>query len=330
MGQVQEDLLPAYAQAIIVGFGAACYCLSYASVLISMWSKYPPLKARQLPVLLMGTIVGTIWFIGTLAATPAINQVGIFSFCPLYMIWFQVTFGVSLLLLLLNFRLLRLYYIIVLIKKPQGWSFYGILFINYLPTLAVSVWSAIAPLGSLVSTNPGKIAGLEKPVCHFVLQPFKFALFGSVALQLLSMLYLNYKLTYIRKAFNEYKENRFAIAVAVFCLFFNLAIQGLGFNGANWARTSIVVSQVLAGNIMVWSSLFKPLRGYFFDYEGHLKYWADGLKMEGLPTPLRYGVSSETSKNSYSMSATSSSQPMSFVRSGDRNTVLFSSPARKK
>lgn len=85
----------------------------------------------------------------------------------------------------------------------------------------------------------------------------------------------------IRGAFNEFKENRFALITSTFLFAINVAlVSSLKFNGT--AKIFQWICNLLSSNTLLWSTLGKPIYGYLFRRESYLAEFKQGLKEEGL------------------------------------------------
>ena len=255
-------------------------------------SDYTPFKAKQLSALFLGTFFCSIWGLGTLHALGFLPYtVPIFSYCALYMVWFQTVFGVNAFGGILSYRLLRLYYILVLTKPAGGPKFWGFLFFQWSPSLGLALYS-------LVSKDLIPVRAIPNPTyldCFFLSGTFKYLLYIALAFQFIFIFWTNYQISSITsKSFNEFKENQRCLTLFVIILIANLILNALHFwESRPWAFI-ILFSALLVPIMFIFTSLASPLRGYWMDREGYLREFERGIRSEQLPKDLKYGVASDS------------------------------------
>ncbi|KAI8914465.1 hypothetical protein EDD86DRAFT_259805 [Gorgonomyces haynaldii] len=269
--------LPPKTQLILIGIGSAIYALGYLAILIAILSKYPPLMAKQPLILLAAYAPSTIWFVGTLQTAPVVENTGIFGICQFWYMFAMFSLGLSLYILFFNVRLLRLYFIMVLVRSPQCWEFYGTLFVSYLPTIIVVLWTFVQP--GLLSSRP-VLNSFQHVSCILKSDALQFAMYACIIFALLFMAYLNYKLSSIKQGFYEYKDITWAILLCFVVFVYYVIIYFFRLHGTDWARIGLVVGQIVAGNSMVWCSLHVPLYGYLFDTKDYLENWYADLQSD--------------------------------------------------
>jgi hypothetical protein len=192
---------------VILGIGSAVFLIGYCSMGLVLVNKdWQPFKAKQPYVLLLSLLSSTCWWIGNLQALGVIDQVDVFSICVLWGVWMQVVFGVLLYLVTMIFRLLRLYFILVLSRPAEGLVYWMIIGLCYLPAVIMGMIPVVFP-GKFMSQVPVVIAAQPNGdlACDFFDPLYANSLLGSSGLLLLVLYFLNYKISTVRKAFNEYK-----------------------------------------------------------------------------------------------------------------------------
>ncbi|KAJ3334676.1 hypothetical protein HDU91_002602, partial [Kappamyces sp. JEL0680] len=111
-----------------------------------------------------------------------------------------------------------------------------------------------------------------------------------VALQVVGLVGVAWKVARARKAFTEFKETRNALAVCAGVAVINLAIGLAKAENDEAGRLAICLTQLIAATIWVWCSVTKALVGFIFDPDTYLARWRYALRGEDLPDELNYGV----------------------------------------
>jgi hypothetical protein len=276
---------------VLVIIGALVFLFSYSILALAYWKRdYPPLKSKQLSIVYCSVISGTFWWIGNLQAHSIVRPVGILQYCALWAVLLQYVLGVSLYLTLFTMRILRLYFILVRGCEPKGFLFWGVLISFHSPSVLVGIVSVVFPdrFGALKAEE---VAGLGL-VCNLPFSVYKYLMFGNTFIQILLILYLNKQIMSIRRAFNEFCENMYAFGALFVILCLNLGLH-FGLQTTNIGKVFISLSNLIGANTMLFVVL-GPLWGCIRYPREYLAQWKAGLRTEQLPTPLLYGIRSDS------------------------------------
>jgi hypothetical protein len=166
---VVEPTLSTPWKLVVLAIGITVFLLGYLAIGFAFLNReFAPLKAKQLPVLLLALISATCWWMGTLQALGVIQQTGIFRYCLLWGVWLQTVLGVQLHLTIYTFRILRLYYILVQVWTPTGFLFWTLVLSVWAPSLIMGMLPIFMP-GRFFTTLPVPIKGFESgdPACDY-------------------------------------------------------------------------------------------------------------------------------------------------------------------
>jgi hypothetical protein len=297
---VLEPTLTTPWKLMVLGTGLLIFTMGYIAIGIAFWNRdYPPLKAKQIPVIFLSLVSATCWWTGSVQAYGIIQQTGIFRFCLLWGIWFQTVVGVQLHIAIYTFRILRLYFILVLGLTPTGFVFWSLVLSVWFPSIVMGFLPVAFP-GKYFSTGPIPIRGFEDgtPTCDYFDPIYSNLLMLWALYGLLLLLFLNFKVSRVRAAFNEYNENKYGLLVLYLVLIVNF-ILGFGSQNFTWGQILMASNQLMASNSLFWFTMFKPLKGFLFRKKEFLAEW--GLREEKLPEALLYGVNqSSTSATGFS------------------------------
>jgi hypothetical protein len=149
----------------------------------------------------------------------------------------------------------------------------------------------IALPGRFFSTLPVPIKGFEDGdlTCDYYDPVFSNMQYFWILWALGFLLFLNYKVSRVRKAFNEYSENKYALLLLCLLLIVMFAL-GMGSQNFRAGQIAIVMVQLVTSNALFWFTMYKPIVGFLFRREAYLFEWRRGLRDENLPSALLYGV----------------------------------------
>lgn len=250
------------------------YTISFAVLLfVTIKSDaYLPFKAKQIDAVWVAMLSLLLWCVYTLISMKIIPHASGVQWCSFIFIWLQLIFGCSLFCLVLSYRMLRLYYILVLSQKPKGVSFYTFLFSQMLPIFSLAAFNQIYSGKYITYTDK----------CRIESQEFKIALYSTILFQLTTLFVINCKISKITSSFNEFKENQQTIIFFVLLLTVNM-ISKLIFNNSLYEW----ISQLLVTTAFILTTFGKVLYCYFYRKEEYLIEFKAGLS--GLPKALKYG-----------------------------------------
>ncbi|KAI8896870.1 hypothetical protein BC833DRAFT_595806 [Globomyces pollinis-pini] len=278
---------------ILIFLAAIAFIITWmAMILILVRINWKPFKSKQPYVLLVSLVASTFWWIGSAQSLGVIPQVGIFSDCAFWTIWIQLVFGVQLAITCMAYRLLRLYYILVLSKVPDTIVFPLIIFLSHLPSVILGILPILRPNYYVTQfPSPIKANPTGPPACDFTIHPYYInVMFSCAGVGLVVLSFLNYKISRVRRAFNEFKEINTALYVLTVILLLNVALNAAGFQNYDAGKGFSLLTQIVACMTMFWSIMFASVRGYLTDKDGYFSQWKQGLKDESLPSALQYGA----------------------------------------
>lgn len=142
----------------------------------------------------------------------------------------------------------------------------------YIPSLLVSMLTFLSP--DFVGAAPFSIKD-QPPRCHFIGVVLLYLMFASVGIQVLFLFYMNFRLSLIREAFNEYKETMFALIVGTVCFIVDVAVLMTNYTSHPAGFWIIWVCNIVSTNVLIWSVLLKPLYGFIFRREAYLNDWKE-------------------------------------------------------
>lgn len=236
-------------------------------VYLIYWRDYPPIRAKQIDILLMSAVAGWLWFLGALSSTRVIPQRGAMLACSFWAFWVQLMFGAVLWISCLILRMYRLYTILIegrvkanLMKNPKRWLYSRlaiIVFPVFVATLLFTGLDADRAVSTLTST------GEYKDLCIF--QPWALYFSFIVALCYFGVaIYFIYALRSIKRFLNEYKESKLAITCLIIGFFIYALAHLQGFQYQVWGRVLCCAVILLMVNISYWSLVGSVIYGRFF------------------------------------------------------------------
>ncbi|KAJ1926595.1 hypothetical protein IWQ60_003675 [Tieghemiomyces parasiticus] len=195
--------------------------------------------------------------------------------CIIYEAWLMYFCGLHLYLIVVNYRIWILYWLLIRMRPIGGRAFYGVFACLCIPAILFPVLSTAIP-GWVTASEGDRKGNCRYTVAYHIY--FSFALYYLVAVAVvLSVLLRN-----VRKTFNEYRESM--ISTAGFVI---LAIV-TGVTGSQyiflhgWGRFIILTLSLVTVNLYFWISLSRPLYGYLFDRQNYLARFQETLAMDGL------------------------------------------------
>ncbi|KAJ3303985.1 hypothetical protein HDV03_003223 [Kappamyces sp. JEL0829] len=183
----------------------------------------------------------------------------------------------------LIFRLYRLYFIMELRTTATGYYFWGPV-LGFMAAPVILGITAIASYGNLISATPLVVPPSTEPLCKWGSNAFLYLCYSSVLIQLVFLYYLNYRLSGIRSAFNEFKETQVSLIASTVFFVVDVALVMSGACSYDWGNWLVWICNIGASNMLIWSVIGKPIYGYFFRYEQYLAEWRQGTKDKAFQT----------------------------------------------
>ncbi|RKO85884.1 hypothetical protein BDK51DRAFT_24857 [Blyttiomyces helicus] len=252
-------------------FGASVWVFDIFALAVGLALRaFPPLKAKQIHLLIPALFGSICWWLGSLAATSAIRPYGIFQHCSFWGVWMQQSFGVE--LVIAFFRLVRLLMRgsrdLIQCKPTSGIGYHLTTLALCLPSIGLAVASLLSPSGDVLFHDDNTGLTLCTFDTTFKYVDIVFAGAGVIFLGVSGWIDFVF-LRHIDVSFNEFKELRLGFVTALVAL--------ATFSGLNLAHSQRTVSYIslLAANVYFWTILGPPLFGRLFDREAcEAKFWA--------------------------------------------------------
>ncbi|KAJ3303983.1 hypothetical protein HDV03_003221 [Kappamyces sp. JEL0829] len=164
-----------------------------------------------------------------------------------------------------------------------GYYFWGPV-LGFMAAPVILGITAAVNLGRYISPLPYVKAPFPEPLCKWENDTFLYLCYSSVLIQLVFLYYLNYRLSGIRSAFNEFKETQFALIASTVFFVVDVALVMSSACYYTWGFWLVWICNIGASNMLIWSVIGKPIYGYFFRYEQYLAEWRKGTKDKSLQT----------------------------------------------
>ncbi|KAI8914470.1 hypothetical protein EDD86DRAFT_87423 [Gorgonomyces haynaldii] len=288
---MQVSPLSAWWKVSILVSGVIVLGLTWLAMIFALiWRDYPPLKSKQLDILCVALIASTCWWIGIVFSFGTFEGIPFFSSCVFWDVWMQSVFGAQLYISTFSMRMLRLYYVLIRHKTPseQPLRFYGTLGLFYLPSCILAILPIIWP-GKLITVEPVLVPLVY--ACDFNIG-YVAAFEVWLLIHISYLLYLNWKLSQIRKAFNEFRELQIALYAFIFLIFLEVVGYVLNFKDTTHGKIILSLMEAVTAVWLVLVPILPPIYGFIFDKEGYYETWRQGLLDEDLPKALKYDESS--------------------------------------
>ena len=219
-------------------------------------------------------VANTLWWIGFLHAGGIVLTEN--TWCVFWDVWVQFAAGIMLLLFVLNFRLYTLYHVFkrhrAVSKKPSFWL---PLTLTYaIPVITVSVVASVVPQHT-------EFWDSEHNEC-WMTPPFKIAIYAVVLCSLLLNGWLTFSLRHIRRSFNEFRELRAGLTMAIMCVVVNCVVVFSTWSFTIPGKLVLSAFNVVSGNFYFWIVLGPPLFGHAFRRKETLMEFMVNLELDGL------------------------------------------------
>ncbi|KAI8914471.1 hypothetical protein EDD86DRAFT_87424 [Gorgonomyces haynaldii] len=279
--EAMDAIYPFQIAVIVVEmFVYALSCAAFALV----WRNrdYAPFKSKQLPLLTIGLVAGFFWSVGTMEGVGILTLDG----CVFWTVFLQYCFGVHLYLTVFIVRLLRLYWVMIRLEGPDLLH-HCLIALSWVPSLIMGI--VAAAMGSDAITPNPVFKGITK-VCIYNWGPLFAFLFIWTLLQLVVLAYLNHRLISVKKAFNEYRETRWALLVMSVTVLVIFALKMAGAPKSIAGKVIICFIQMISAISLFWSSFGWTLYGFFFYKDQQLEEWKRSFRDDYLPSDFKSSV----------------------------------------
>ncbi|ORX69449.1 hypothetical protein DL89DRAFT_267670 [Linderina pennispora] len=290
----QEVIIQTYSgwDTAVVVFGAAMLAIDLVVMLYIVWNrKYPPIRAKNIPLLVVLFVSLVIWYIGSIATQLDVGNINSFSgSCILFAIWFRVLLGVFLFTFVNVFRLYTYIRIFRYRKPVKGWSYWIPVIIFLVIILAFGLTTTLLheSLGVFL------IEGID--VCRYTIR-FKEIAFGIVWFGWLAVILSTFLARNINTSFNEYYEMLAVCIITSIAIAYETIIQHILANYILfiWSRTTSALIEVIAGQVTFFILVTTPVYNCLVNREGYQKAFFEKMHNDGMTA--RYLSSIESSSS---------------------------------
>ncbi|RKP37271.1 hypothetical protein BJ085DRAFT_37125 [Dimargaris cristalligena] len=281
---------------IVVGATAYFINLVIFIVVILRKSTFLPFRTKNIRLLVILELCGLSFWVLQIITDNTRTVLFSRGACVILFPWLMYAVGLLLHMIIVNYRLYILYWLLVLKRPIGGFKFHALFSLTYIPTLLYVIASSAST--KLVYTtqypDPGQ--------CMF---NYDYRIFFATALYYLVgiAVLLNILLRNVRKTFNEYRESLAStLAFTVFAIVIGVANAKV-VSAYGWGRFLMSMIALVAVNVFFWVTMAKPLYAYVFNREEYLASFKQNLALDGLDNfqssnPSRSGGGSTTLQHS--------------------------------
>ncbi|RKP04647.1 hypothetical protein THASP1DRAFT_26760, partial [Thamnocephalis sphaerospora] len=298
-----DEPLPDALRQVVLALTGLTFGLGALALLCACWyHRFPPLKAKHLPLVSAYYVGAFLWYFGHLQTQGIFGYGGIWQYCQLWGIWIQYVFGVMLTLGIFNYRLYALYIVFVCGRSFAEAPKLLLVICYFIPIIAIALVGVVESEISLALDDNGS--------CQFTLW-YKIALLAVLSAAQVVGAYLSYLVRNIRRSFNEYHEQRIGLAVAFTCITLN-GVMILGqFNYLLYGKLIMLFANLAAANVYFWLVLGPPLYGCLFHRKRCLRNFIANLELDsGDPVNHMAGNRGSIITDEPSLTSTAPSTPM--------------------
>ncbi|KAL2918930.1 hypothetical protein HK105_201764 [Polyrhizophydium stewartii] len=248
------------AAALFVGVALLVVVDAAALITALVCMDYPPLRARQLPLVALTFVAGVCWTVGAMQVHNMFDPAtAVFRACAVWSVLLQVALGLQLVLSSIALRLYRLFRIFVQKQPTSGLGFYAVCIGIMLPCVGFGIAPFVLPATSVDWFEPTINSCLFNPAFKVLI----FTLFGLETIFLgMFMLIVNSRIHI--EAFREEGPNRMLFGANLAVLAMYLVVNATGLQWTTGGRVMLVVSVVAAMHSNLWTLLMTP---FFFRYD---------------------------------------------------------------
>ncbi|ORX65745.1 hypothetical protein DL89DRAFT_270707 [Linderina pennispora] len=296
---------------VTIAVSASLYGVTGLLVLYALIHRnYRPIRAKNMPLTTVMYIACIVWFLGDIATNGLVYNVGVWSKCKLWVIWFRDLGGYlySSIVLLRAHALNRIF---IQRKSFTGWAY-------YMPIVILAAALLIFCLTVQLISDDLTVSYLSKlEICHYV-EGFKWGSLALLWLVWFASLFYYIKIRHIQTAFNEFRE-----ALVVFFIAFTTLLETSLVHGIfptyplnRTLRTITTYVDVVCGNISVWVFLVYPVFKCIFYREKYEHEWLAKLARDGLQR--EYQIEMNRSANTSDFAKMGSGHQLTSLSSNDR------------
>ncbi|KAJ1987242.1 hypothetical protein GGI25_005923 [Coemansia spiralis] len=254
------------------------------------YREYPPLKAKNMPLIAMLYLCMLIWYLGTIGTNY--NTPGHFNFsssCILFATWFRVYLGVF---LFLHLHIFRIYTYIRIFKRLRrvtvkvyvyGAAIYLVIILGY-----------GVPLTVLRSTLSVQYLP-ELGTCYYG-TTFAELTFAIIWAGWFSIVAITFIARDINTSFNEYHEMVLITTIGSITLTYQTISQNIsrGYTLRVWSRAIGTFSEYLVSQTSLFILLCVPVYNCMFHREEYKRRFFEKMRADGMVARYNYSVAMST------------------------------------
>ncbi|KAI7833610.1 hypothetical protein BX661DRAFT_196139 [Kickxella alabastrina] len=273
------------------------YSFDLVAVIYMLWNrKYPPLKAKNVPVITLVMMFSFVWFVGDLQAnghlplanTPLTN-------CKAFGMWMRVILGVCGVFSLIGLRSYGLYRVFFLYKPYHSLGL-------YLPFAIY--WVCVLIAGTISQTirpdiTTQYVSNLD--ICQYH-KSFQTTLYAFLWVTVALVMFIHWKIRNIKSSFNESREATITSIIVAFVVTFATVMRYVLPKYPLDIRLRITNTALnhITTNAVWWLIMGVPLYNCLFNRQKYLNHWILKLREDGLQK--EYNVASNVVVGSQGMS----------------------------
>ncbi|KAJ1728576.1 hypothetical protein LPJ72_005403 [Coemansia sp. Benny D160-2] len=254
----------------------------------AVWKhKYPPIKAKNMPLVAVLYVSMLIWFIGTIGTNY--NLPGMFDFensCIVFASWFRVLLGVF---LFIHIHIFRLYTYLRIFEQLKRMTVrvYAIGALIYL-VFALGYGIPVTILRNSLTVRFVPSLGICVYGLAFIEISFSIIWAGWLAILVVTVLARN-----INTSFNEYKEMVLIITLSSITLLYETIAHNIVHEYIlyRWLRTLSTFMEYLTNQTSLFILLGVPVYNCIFNHEAYKKRFFEKMRADGMVA--RYNLTLE-------------------------------------
>ncbi|KAI8319587.1 hypothetical protein GQ54DRAFT_335451 [Martensiomyces pterosporus] len=280
-------------------FGAVLVGLNTLLVLYAVyWRKYPPLRAKNIKLIVALYVPMTLWYFGTIGTNLNIRLLVFKDSCIVFASWLRVLLGTF---LYIHVHILRLYLYIRIFTKMKR----------------ITIWCYVVPtviylaiifgfgIPTTVLKNSLSIEYLPVlGVCTYG-TAFKEMTFAIIWLGWFGVLLATFLARHINTSFNEFREMLAVTIISSVVIIYISVVHHIVNNYIifTWVRVTTTVLEHIASQSSLFILLGAPIYNCMFHHDEYKRRFYEKLHLEGMG--FRYNLAMER----MSVSTTVAAQP---------------------
>ncbi|KAJ1942133.1 hypothetical protein EC988_006574, partial [Linderina pennispora] len=275
--------------------GLALYAIT-AAALVFAWlnRKFPPLRAKNLPLTTVMYLSAVIWFFGSCVCNGLIENKGIWRECQVWGIWvnlaFEYVFSCTVI-----FRIYSLDRIFNQRKTNRGLRYWAPLVAMYCSVLVLCIVSQ-----AVGESNTVKYIDFFK-TCHYITH-YRYACMSIRWCLSVVIAALTIKIRNIHSSFNEFRESAFFAVLSISTDLETTLVQVLN-NKHSLSRSirgTAAAFDFATGFVAIWILIGYPVINCILRRNEYLEEWLDKLSRDGLRNEYAMEPIMQNSRSGYS------------------------------